>query len=203
MPNWCSNVIAFYQEDGGNYLLAAFYADIQKFNDYKNADGNSSEWIGHWLQSNKVDTEEMYSRGYFTDCELFDDHVRVYMETAWSPIPEVWDVMAGKYGLRYVYVAEECGCEVYVNTDIYGRFFTERYIINCFDVCDLELPADVEAEYGDRLKEVGEETGYFDSFGDVMDTFKVFGVRAKNIEELNEFLQRFKIRVHEYRAETE
>ena len=50
MPNWCSNSIAFYQEDGGNCLLEAFYTDIQKYQNYKDPEtGKLSDWVGHWL----------------------------------------------------------------------------------------------------------------------------------------------------------
>ena len=86
MPNWCSNSIAFYQEDGGNAMAEAFYTDIQKYQDYKDPEtGNASDWVGHWLQSNRINTDNLYSRGFFTNCELNADHMRVDMETAWAP----------------------------------------------------------------------------------------------------------------------
>ena len=155
MPNWCSNSIAFYQEDGGNAIIDALFADIQKYQNYKEPEtGRYYDWVGHWLESNRINTDTLYSRGFFTNCELHTDHVRIDMETAWAPLPEVWDIMAKKYDLSYVYIAEECGCEVYVNTDATGKFFTTRYMINCFDVDDLGLDINTMAEYEERLRDI-------------------------------------------------
>jgi hypothetical protein len=199
MPNWCSNSIAFYQEDGGNTMVEAFYADVQKYQDYTDPEtGKASDWVGHWLQSNRVDTDNLYTRGFFTSCELYADHVRIDMETAWAPLPEVWDLMAEKYELAYVYIAEEPGCAVYVNTDAAGRFFSTRYMINYFDVDDLGLDAGTMAEYGERLREIGGEAIYFDSFEKAVETFEGFGFVTDDVEELNKRLEWFGITVYEY-----
>ena len=202
MPNWCNNSIAFYQEDGENAVLEDFYADIEKYQNYKDPEsGKHSSWVGNWLIANKIDTENLYTRGFFTNIELNDDHVRVDMETAWGPLPEVWNLMAENYGLAYVYVAEECGCEVYVNTDAEGRFFPKRYILNYFDVDELELDAEIMAEYGERLREFGEETMYFDLWNDVAEAFETFGFSFADLESLNERLEIFNIQVYEYSSE--
>ena len=202
MPNRCSNSIAFYQEDGGNAMVEAFYADDQKYQDYKDPErGNHSDWVGHWLQSNRVDTNNLYTRGFFTNCEFNENHVRIDMETAWAPLPEVWDLMAEKYELVYVYISEECGCAVYVNTDYTGRFFSTRYLLNYFDVDDLELDVGTMAEYGERLREIGGESTYYDSWEEVLDDFKEFDFKADDVDDLNERLARFGIRVYEYSCE--
>ena len=125
MPNWCSNSVAFYSdESGSNALLIAFHADILKYLNYIEPDtGRRSDWVGHWLESNKIDTSNMYCRGFLQSCELYDSHVLIDMDSAWGPLPEVWDKMAEKYNLSYVYISEESGCEVYVNSDVEGRYF--------------------------------------------------------------------------------
>jgi hypothetical protein len=201
MPNWCSNSIAFYQEDGGNALLEAFYTDIEKYQNFEDEAGRTSDWVGHWLESNRINPDDLYTRGFFSYCELNSDHVRVDMETAWGPLPEVWDKMAEKYGLSYVYTAEECGMAIYVNTDVDGRFFTDRYLLDYFEVKNLELDAETLAKYGERLKELSEETAYYDDFTDVLNDFKDFGFYATDIESLNKCLETFNIMVHEYSSE--
>jgi len=202
MPNWCCNSIAFYREDGGNAILEAFYADIQKYKDYKDPEtGRTSDWIGHWLQSKRINTDNLYCRGFIVNCELNTDHVRVDMDTAWSPLPEVWDLMAEKYELAYVYIAEEPGCEIYVNTDYGGRFFSTRYMMNCFDIDHLGLDANTIVEYGERLREISGDTMYFDSFEDVSETFEDFGFKVDNVDSLNERLTIFGIKVYEYSSE--
>ena len=186
MPNWCWNSVAFYQEDGGNAMVEAFYADIQKYQDYRDPEtGKLSDWVGHWLQSNRVDTDNLYTRGFFTNCELNGNHVRVDMETAWSPLPEVWDLMAEKYELAYVYISEEPGNAVYVNTDSTGKFFSTRYMMHGFDVEDLGLDAGTMAEFGERLREIGGDTQYFDSWEVVAEAFEGFGFGAVELEGLN------------------
>ncbi|MCL2638447.1 MAG: hypothetical protein FWD48_08775 [Oscillospiraceae bacterium] len=198
MPNWCSNSIAFYQEDSGNCLLEAFYTDVSKYMDFKDVNGSHSDWVGNYLTENKIDTNEIYCRGFFANCELHSDHVLISMETAWEPLPQVWDKMAEKYGLSYVYIAEEPGMGIYVNTDVEGRFFTDRYLLDYFEIEDLELDNDTLAEFGERLKALSEHTHYYDSFDEVMKDFKDFGFKADNLESLNKHLERFKLEVYEY-----
>ena|GEM_PF-6433852 len=77
------------------------------------------------------------------------------METAWGPLPEVWDLMAEKYNLSYVYCSEECGCAVYVNTDSEGRFFSDRYILDYFVVEFTITNYDID-ECKQKLDEINE-----------------------------------------------
>ena len=75
MPNWCNNSIAFYQEDDGSDMLAAFFADVQKYQNYRDPEtGKPSDWVGHWLNSSRVDTNILYCRGFFIDCEIMNRH---------------------------------------------------------------------------------------------------------------------------------
>ena len=202
MPNWSLNSVAFYQEDGGNAMLEAFYADIQKYQGYKDPEtGNYCDWVGNWLESNRINTDNLYTRGFFIDCEFEIDHVRVDMEVAWSTMTDVYDLMAKKYDLDYVYIAEEAGCEFYVNTDTEGRFFPTRYIFHYFDVEDLRLDSRIMAEYGERIQELSGETHYYDSWKEVVSTFKSFQFQFKDINELNKCLEIFNLAVHEYSNE--
>ena len=123
------------------------------------------------------------------------------METAWGPMPEVWDKMAEKYNLSYVYIAEECGMGIYVNTDAEGRFFTTRYLLDYFEVEHLELSPEFEAKYGELLRDLSEETTYYDNFDDVLDDFESFGFCVEDLDGLNRCLERFGIMVHEYSTE--
>jgi len=202
MPNWCNNSVAFFQNDGGKAMIEAFYTDINRYQDYKDPETDESPaWVGHWLKSNRVDANTVYSRGFFTSCILNEDHVRIDMETAWGPLQEVWDLMADKYDLVYVYIAEEPGCEVYVNTDDEGRFFVDRYLLHCFDVDDLELDPRILEEYGDHLYELSGDTTYFTSWEEVIKIFEPFNFNSDDINTLNEHLEMFGITVYEYSSE--
>jgi len=202
MPNWCNNSIAFYHADSRNDLLGGFFADAQKFQDYIDPEtGETSNWIGYWLKSREVDADNLYCRGFINYSELTPNHVHVYMDTAWSPLPEVWDILAEQYGLSYVYIAEECGCEVYVNTDTEGRFYSDRYILNYFDIDELYLDDETLTEYGERLRELSGETIYFESWSNVERTFKDFEFDVTSLKSLNEKLDKFNLHVYEFSAE--
>ena len=202
MPNWCSNSIAFYSENNEVTLLEAFHSDLQKYTNYNDhKTGKYSDWVGHWLQSNRIDTEEIYSRGFIESCELYPDFVRVGMTTAWDSTPEIWDIMAQKYSLNYVFISEEPGCEVYINTDSTGRFFGTRFVLNYFDLEYLQLDSETLERHGERLRELSEETRYYDSFEEVMRDFNGFNFVADDIETLNKQLEKFNLQVYEFALE--
>ena len=202
MPNWCSNRIAFFQKDGGNSIVNAFYADVQKYQNFIDPDtGKHSDWAGHWLTENRINTDSIYCRGFFSYCELYPDHVFIEMETAWGPLPELWDKMAEKYGLVYVYISEECGCEVYINSDVDGRYFSARFMLNYFDLDYLELDSETLSKYGERLNELSMEPRYYDNFMEVLNDFEEFGFDAENVDELNLCLDKLGIKIHEFKLE--
>jgi hypothetical protein len=202
MANWCNNSIIFYQEDGGNAMAEAFYTDIKKYQNYKDYEtGEVSDWVGHWLQSNQIDTGIVYSRGFFTNCELEGNYVRIDMETAYTPLPEIWDLMAGKYELSYVYLSEEPGCEIYVNTDDEGRFFPMRYTADCYDIPVETLDSDFLEKCRQWIEDYQGEILYFNSWEEVLKTFEVFDFHAADLEDLNSKLEVLNIRVHEYSSE--
>jgi hypothetical protein len=87
---------------------------------------------------------------------------------------------------------------VYVNTDVSRRFFCDRYLLDYFVVEDLELAPDIMAKHGERLRELSGETTYYENFDDVLNDFKSLGFSGDNIEDLNEYLGKFNIRVHEF-----
>jgi len=202
MPIWCRNSVAFYQKNNEVAKLETFYADILKCQNYKESEiGEHSDWIGHWLQSNGINPDNLYTYDFFVDCKLKKNHIRIDMEVVWSTMTDVWDLMADKYALSYVYLAEESGCELYVNTDIERKFFTTRYLLHNFDVDELALDSQIKAEYGERLQKLGEKTKYFDSWEKVIKTFKSFQLEFDDIVSLNKQLELFDITVYEYSNE--
>ena len=54
-------------------------------------------------------------------------------ETAWSDMPEVFDLVISKYKtLSYYYRTEEGGVGYYATNDIEGKYFPERYITETY-----------------------------------------------------------------------
>jgi hypothetical protein len=79
-------------------------------------------------------------RDGFTHCDtkLTQDKdtysFRVDTETAWEPHMAVfYKILREKYNdeIKLVYMAEECGNQLYVNSDEDGRYFTEHYMVDC------------------------------------------------------------------------
>ena len=202
MPNWCSNALAFYQEDGGSDRMAQFYADISRtfglMRGEKPKHSENPDWAGHFLKDHGVDVENMYTRGFVQHYEIDKTHVRIDIETAWGPIPELYDEMAKLYDLKYVYCAEEPGSEVYINTDSEGRFFVERYYLDSFSVNDLEIDQESLSKYGDALEKMEDESHYFDSLEDLLDFFKDFHFRVSTFAGLKKKLSKLDVNIYEF-----
>ena len=66
--------------------------------------------------------------------------VRIETESAWSPCTDFIDALIKTTvpwdNLQYVYIAEECGCDLYINTDVEGKFFPERLKIEVYSKDD-------------------------------------------------------------------
>ena len=60
-----------------------------------------------------------------------EDYVLVYYESAWEPMVDGWNYLIRNHykTLKSETVAEECGNEVYINTDEKGKFFNEKYVV--------------------------------------------------------------------------
>ena len=64
-----------------------------------------------------------------------NEHLLIWYQSAWSPCNETWElIIESKYPrCAHYYLAEECGCEVYVNTDPTGRYFPETFYLDGYD----------------------------------------------------------------------
>ncbi len=63
------------------------------------------------------------------DFDEDDTYFAIDTETAWEPLSEFWDCILKQYeGISYVYIAEEPGFRLYINTDVSGDIFPDRFI---------------------------------------------------------------------------
>lgn len=129
MPNWCNNRIGFITDNANVKELERLYNTIYSL--WKTPAINV--WLEeialiHRLNSAKISCEDEIS--YIGDYENGDTRFRISTITAWEPTNELWDAVIKQYtGIRYVYVAEQQGCDIFVNTDIKGICFPERYVM--------------------------------------------------------------------------
>lgn len=159
MPNWCSNSFAIYGDAFAVLRLKMILDDAvkeepQMFKSHASDFGTG--WHGNLLlaagysEKDVMERDDLPCRGSILDVEYFEDgpygpYIRIQTETAWGPNPEMWDTLiADKFDgqLQYVYIAEECGCEIYTNTDEEGEIFPDRYYVEVSEDGD-----EFESEY--------------------------------------------------------
>lgn len=108
---------------------------------------------------------------------------KLYCEDAWCPQTDALDALMESEAcndLKYCLRGEEAMCDVFVNTDDTGIFFPERYVLDY--VINPKKP-------GESYKD---DYVYFESLPDLLrECEKVFGVTAKNFDELCEKLWQY------------
>lgn len=145
MPNWCSNRFVIFGDKDEVlkcYLnWRSYLSEKPPFKPIENSWNNN--WIGNLFRGEGWSEVEVISgtiacRGGVDYLELQGDDedgedMRICLdtETAWGPN---YDDMIKLIGRNYnsldlVMQSEEPGCEVYINTDTDGKYFTEKYMI--------------------------------------------------------------------------
>lgn len=137
MANWCSNVFAIYprnESDLGKAQLKRLFAQLRKLTQIDYPEGTDSHnWYGLLSVMRGRKESEIAARGSIDDIQWEEDHILMQTETAWEPQDDiVADMLDCKEcsELEYVFIAEEGGNEIYINTDDSGRFFRDRYVLD-------------------------------------------------------------------------
>ena len=107
--------------------------------DYKDIEIGCRSFIDHYSSLEEIETSK---------------HFYLYTESAWGPVDEMYNWIAETYDLDYVLWAEEAGMEVFVNTDVEGKHFTDRYYVSCddgLDYCYFETLNDVAKALKEEL----------------------------------------------------
>lgn len=151
MPNWCHT----------NYTVTGLHSDLKRFynvlteatsgkwNDKIKTDfkdwwlGNVYAELGMFtpeqLMNNEI-PEELSCRGEFDEEPVFDEKrfVDFGTSTAWGPCTGMWKKIFNDYfpRLNFVYVAEEPGTAVYINSDKNRRFYPVEWVLCCSDYPD-------------------------------------------------------------------
>lgn len=185
MPNWCTTTYAFTGEPDA---LKRFRIDLQNYtskNYHENGFGET--WLGNvisgfGLYPTEGNDATFSYRGNIAEMDWCNEVLYVTTDTAWSPTTEMWDVILDthfqdKYGDRlidYVFISEEPGMGLYINTDTDGTIFPERFLL----------------EVGDIPEHRNWESYYLESEQEVIDLInEIFAVRIETLGELKEFLE--------------
>lgn len=200
MPNWCSTTFVFH---GDGEELETLYKFIDHAIDQNRTDNSISDfkaaWLGNILLDLGIDKEDVCHgddphyrcRGWIEDVmldEIGDDiyELRLYTETAWDVMDEMWELTIEKLGLKSVkfsFCAEEPGCGYYVKHNASGHNdFPERVYIDAYlygdELCDGMKIFDDVNYFDDEEHAVKWLNGYFktdftelEDFDDLIDEF--------------------------------
>ena len=158
MANYCTNSIVFFSKDKTKLsrFLRKVYAAFDSI-----GSGFYNLMVLHGYKNREI-LSVIDKRDSFTHCDtkLEQDKdtysFRVDVETAWEPhMGMFYKIIREKYNdaIQLVYMAEECGSDLYVNSDKEGIYFSERYMIDC-------------CHDGEYLKE------YFDTYQEAINWIK-------------------------------
>lgn len=160
MPNWCLSRFAF---KGDKEELKNFNDKIRYFTSSENKNqienGFGPNWLGNVVHGFGFNWERISCRGALNMPEKEfdpekDKYLMVETDTAWAPMPEMWDIILSRFypSLSYVFTAFEEGCGLYINTDIEHTIFPERYYVSVYDPINNEFDSEF-CESKEELKE--------------------------------------------------
>ena len=141
MPNWCKTNITFFSESEDH--ITKLNDALCKLDAGKSLlpNGFGNLWLGNILHYFGFQWTDVICRGSISLIGILSKdadrgfHFEIEQEDAWYANTEVWDKILSKEDfsdIHYVFMAEEPGCNVYVNSDSSGLFYDTRYMV---DVC--------------------------------------------------------------------
>jgi len=165
MPNWCFTNITFYGEFDD---LIPFHKKVEEIintpSKVKNDFG--SGWLGDFVHHFGLD-EEVSHRGCVShyDAEIGEKecipNFEIQIETAWAPMVEIWEKIIEQHypKIKYVFISEETGFSVYINTDTEQEFYITRYRVNVeypgkYEGADTDVYCSTETEVLDIIKTI-------------------------------------------------
>ena len=173
MANYCSNSIVFFSKDKSKLsrFLRKVYAAYDSI-----GSGFYNLMVLHGYKNREI-LSVIDKRDSFTHCDtkLAKENdtysFRVDVETAWEPhMAMFYKIIREKYSdaIQLVYMAEECGSDLYVNSDKEGIYFRERYMVDC-------------CHNGEYLKE------YFESYPEAIDWIRSeYGIDTDKFDSIQE-----------------
>ena len=173
MPNWCYTDYTFI---GNENEIKDFCNKIKSFTSKERIPNNFGNfWLGNVVDGFSFDYNEIDCRGEVLSVSEITKHLSeckfsVNIMTAWKPFNQMWKKIVEKYypSIKYVFIAEEAGNEIFINTDVEGSIYSDRFCM------ELSVPEKYECE----------STYYFSSEKDITETLNsIFGYSYDNYEQ--------------------
>jgi hypothetical protein len=115
-----------------------------------------------------INTGEISYRNEIDDIETNEHGLYLITEDYGRPMFELYDLIAELYGLEYVLEAESDDRSCCINTDIEGKFFDERYMLQ------IMLDGEADTPLAKTLQELS-DIRYFSSFEPINQALAPFG----------------------------
>lgn len=170
MPNWCHTEYVF---EGSKSEVLKLHQKLSQLLscEYKSTVDNDfgNGWLGDVLINHGFDWKKVSCRGFIDD--LYDvvteentTYFKLATSTAWGPLNDMWDIIIENHypSIKYVYLAIEHGCSLYLNSDTEGKYYDERYLL------DLVIPEDV--------------------FGEVIDVYEFYTSEEELLTDIEKFI---------------
>lgn len=152
MPNWCHTSYTFYTDtEKGREQLADFYNKLTASVSGKHLcivkSDFGDKWLGNVINAftpqyltttpdNVKCTYENKNISFRGSVVDIDDNnetdFSLSTETAWEPMPEMWNMIieaCGYTDVKYVYEAEESCNGLFVTNDKEGRYYDDKYYV--------------------------------------------------------------------------
>lgn len=184
MPNWCCFSAAIY---GDKNELAEFHKRVLAAQELAKKEKLWFTWC--LCKEHGMSDDEIHDRNFnyiggsldnFSEPEYHGDkgHMFLYMTTRWSPMIDGFNKLLarGFINLKGVYIAEEPGCGIYVNTDLEHKYFVDKYLIYD-DLVGSEYYSDDKSLLDALRNDYGKD---FKSVDDIKDDYYFSYGRGKN-----------------------
>lgn len=182
MANLCFDTVVFFpKEDTAGNAMIKLKEDLLSC--YPVTEYRADTRISLLLEHLGIPTKGIYLRGDIVYIDIEDTYVCLELETAWRPLNDAYREIAGYYGLDFVFLAEEPGERIFINTDEHGTYLDVRYRVL--------LERDVHAGgtvYEKMLKEEMDMEVYFSQEADLLEWFTKYGISADSYDELQDKL---------------
>jgi len=185
MANICCSKYVFYTNDDKSELLR-LHMNLMAIMDNNDSKTGCLDDVAI---KHGVDREKISCRGTIENLDDYNpanNYFTLNSDTAWAPTDELWEAVIAQYkGISFVYIAEECGESIYVNTDTEGVYFPERYLL---EICgDAPIPDGWFA--GQDKPPFVEIREYFETFDDLNSyCIKLTGIDFDTIDELQDYI---------------
>lgn len=157
-----NSVVVYGKDKNELELFKERYEKAYRAQQENNHWGTYELFVAHNYDGESVLKRDDYIRGPIYECGRikYDDGdfwLSFEFESAWSPmIDGLQTILNENYKtLRMVVIAEECGCDIYINTDTQHRFFKDKYC-----TYDDDKGSEYFTSDEDLIKYMKEEFGY-------------------------------------------